>query len=68
MWCRPDNGRNSRDAYTTEVLNRGTQHFPLTVILCVTGRNLPSVVQVGQVENGVNIGPVLHRLYFPDLG
>ena len=54
-----DNGRNTIDAYTTKERNTA---FPLTVILCVTGRNLPSVVQVGQVENGVNIGPVLHRL------
>ena len=30
MWHRPDNGRNSRDAYTTEVRNRGTQRFLLT--------------------------------------
>ena len=28
MWRRPDNGRDSRDAYTTKVLNRGTQRFP----------------------------------------
>ena len=44
MWRRPDNGRNSIDAYTTKVLNRGTLRFPITVILCVNGRNLPSVV------------------------
>ena len=59
MWRRPDNGRNTIDAYTTKERNTA---FPLPVILCVTGRNLLSVVQVGQVENGVNIGPVLHRL------
>ncbi len=44
MWRRPDNVRNFIDAYTTKVRNRGAQRFPLTVILCVTGRNLPSVV------------------------
>ena len=44
MWRRPDNGRDSRDAYTTEVRNRRTQHFPLTVILCVTGKRLRGCV------------------------
>ena len=28
MWRRPDNRRNSGDAYTTSVSNRGIQVFP----------------------------------------
>ena len=28
MWRRPDNRRNSGDAYTTRVSNRGIQGFP----------------------------------------
>ncbi len=30
MWRRPDNRRNSGDAYTTRVSNRGIQDFPMT--------------------------------------
>ncbi len=39
MWRRPDNGRNTIDAYTTKERNAA---FPLTVIL-----------QVGQVKKTV---------------
>ena len=30
MWRRPDNRRNSGDAYTARVSNRGIQGFPMT--------------------------------------